>query len=102
MRVHTIRGTADNPDVRYPLAWLQPFSMGLNVVIRSSFNGTDNMDKEIINLLVEGTPGLGKRLLLEKIAGYLKGEGFSVTEPMKHEKMGSWFIEVLDFKDATK
>ena len=75
--------------------------MGLNVVIHSPFNVGFDMDKEIINLLVEGTPGIGKRLLLEKIAGYLRDEGFSVTEPMKHEKMGSWFIEVLDFEDTT-
>jgi nucleoside-triphosphatase THEP1 len=59
------------------------------------------VDKEIINLLVEGTPGLGKRLLLDKIAGYLKDEGYSVTEPMKHEKLDSWFIEVLGFEDTT-
>ena len=63
--------------------------MGLNVVIRSPFNGIKELDKEIINLLVEGTPGLGKRLLLDKIAGYLKDEGFSVTEPVKHDKLGS-------------
>jgi nucleoside-triphosphatase THEP1 len=78
-----------------------PFSMGLNVVIRFPFIVGFDMDKEIINLLVEGTPGLGKRLLLEKIAGYLRDEGFSVTEPMKHEKLGSWFIEVLDFENTT-
>ncbi len=82
--------------------WSHPFSMCLYPLISSPFNGADGMDREIINLLVEGTPGLGKRLLLEKIAGYLTDEGFSVTEPMKHEKLGSWFIEVLDFKDSTK
>jgi len=76
--------------------------MCLNVVVHSPFHGAKDLDKEIINLLVEGTPGLGKRLLLDKIAGYLKDEGYSVTEPMKHEKLGSWFIEVLDYKDTTK
>ena len=76
--------------------------MALNVVIHSPFKGIEKMGKEIINLFVEGTPGLGKRLLLDKIAGYLKDEGYSVTEPMKHEKMGSWFIEVLDYKDTTE
>ena len=59
------------------------------------------MERYIIRLLVEGTPGLGKKLLLEKISAFLIEEGFSVTEPTKHEELGSWFIEVLDFKDTS-
>ena len=61
--------------------------------------GIEIMDKEIIRLSVEGTPGLGKRLL-EKISAFLNEEGFSVTEPTKHKELGSWFIEILDFEDT--
>ncbi len=75
--------------------------MSLYAAIQSASMELEIMDKEIIRLLVEGTPGLGKRLLLEKIADFLKEGGFSVTEPTKHEELGSWSIEVLDFEDAS-
>jgi nucleoside-triphosphatase THEP1 len=44
--------------------------------------------------MVEGPPGLGKKFLIEKIAGFLSEEGFAVSEPKKHEKVSSWLIEI--------
>jgi hypothetical protein len=56
-------------------------------------HGIDFLTQGIIRIIVEGPPGLGKKLLLEKISVFLSEE-FSVSKPKKHEKVGSWLIEI--------
>jgi hypothetical protein len=62
-------------------------------------HGIAYLAQGIIRVIVEGPPGLGKRLLLEKIADFLSEEGFKVSEPTKHKKENSWLIEIRKRKD---
>jgi SpoVK/Ycf46/Vps4 family AAA+-type ATPase len=62
-------------------------------------HGVDYLAQGIIRVMVEGPPGLGKKLLLEKITGFLSEEGFVVSKPKKHEKVGSWLIEIRKYDE---
>jgi hypothetical protein len=57
-------------------------------------HGVDYLAQGIIRVMVEGPAGLGKKLLLEKISGFLLEEGFTVSDPKKHEELSSWLIEI--------
>ena len=57
-------------------------------------HNVDYLAQGIIRVIVEGPPGLGKKLLLERIAMFLGEEGFRTSEPREDEKLGSWVIEI--------
>ncbi len=55
--------------------------------------------KDMVRLWATGRPGVGKSLLLEKIANDLMRDGFVVSKPVKHEKRETWFIDVVQRGD---
>ena len=57
-------------------------------------HGVDYLAQGIIRVIVDGPPGLGKKILLEKIAAFLIDEKLMVSEPKEDEKIGSWVIEI--------
>jgi len=57
-------------------------------------HGVDYLAQGIIRVIVDGPPGLGKKILLEKIAAFLAKEKLMVSEPKEDEKLGSWVIEI--------
>lgn len=57
-------------------------------------HGMDYLAQGIIRVIVDGPPGLGKKILLEKISAFLAEEKLMVSEPKEDEKLGSWVIEI--------
>ena len=58
------------------------------------------MRKGKIRLWAEGEPGIGKRLLLDKIATILKNEGLTTTTPTLHPTRNTWFIDVHNLEET--
>lgn len=56
------------------------------------------MRKGKIRLWAEGEPGIGKRLLLDKISTILKNEGLRASVPQLHRARNTWFVDVYNLE----